>query len=851
MSKKSKSKPEKKGFVAAITEKLKPELPKVSTPEEIDAAVNEVAESSNESEFNKNKEALLEALKAEVSKLQKDLKDVENLKSQAESAKNAAVEERKKAEEQVKNLKTEKAILETDKANLTKEKEAIQSEYESAVKTIENADATATKTKSEAEAVAAKIKGDAETAAANTTAAADKKAGDIIDAANKERLKTIADTKLEATKSWEEECERLKVEFEKAAKERTDAAKAIRELGREKDDFDLDREAFEDEKAFVASQKEKFLKCSPAAVETLKLQLSEKEDLYEGLKQHYESLKKTFAENQALMDVLSINLKDASGSDRTVSLKEAAPEINEQLARYRDLKKVYGRYQNVSDIEALEKKAAQMEVLTTQNANLQLERDHFKEQCAAAARTGRELEIMRREVEATDALNKHLVQELESHKMALENRTGDVCPALTRVDEEADAKEFKNEVKKICKIKPLQDLKALVAHVKNYAGCKGGSDKERLYYTDNDIRAFLSGMAVSRLIILQGMSGTGKSSLPRIFAESISGFNKLVPVESSWRDRNELLGYYNDFNKKFNAKGFTIELYRSGKDVCAQIPTFIVLDEMNLARIEYYFSDFLAVLQKPDPNDWIIDLVASDMRTLPMDLSEDVVKNIKKQDPDAYEIWERIQRSRQGDTTAVVSDMDKQKLFAVLEKERSLVGARDLIDGRKVRVPENVWFIGTANKDESTFEISDKVYDRAQVVSLNSRGVEEKEYRITAKSFISVDQLQKLFNAAKADLDKKDSADINDRLKKLEDILIEKFDMAFGNRIYEQAKNFTAVFIAAGGSLVDALDYQISTKIWRKIESCDVEIDAFDSLQEVVKDYKATAKLLNKKLRTL
>ena len=107
-------------------------------------------------------------------------------------------------------------------------------------------------------------------------------------------------------------------------------------------------------------------------------------------------------------------------------------------------------------------------------------------------------------------------------------------------------------------------------------------------------------MAVSRLIILQGMSGTGKSSLPRIFSEAISGFNRLIPVESSWRDRNELLGYYNDFNKKFNAKSFTIELYRSGKERCREIPTFIVLDEMNLARIEYYFSDFLAILQEPD-----------------------------------------------------------------------------------------------------------------------------------------------------------------------------------------------------------------------------------------------------------
>ena len=109
----------------------------------------------------------------------------------------------------------------------------------------------------------------------------------------------------------------------------------------------------------------------------------------------------------------------------------------------------------------------------------------------------------------------------------------------------------------------LKSLSEIVSHVRNYAGSR--PDGKQLYYTENDIRAFLAGMAVSRLIILQGMSGTGKTRLPNIFAEAISGFNKLIPVESSWRDRNELLGYYNDFNKKFNAKSFTIELYRSSK----------------------------------------------------------------------------------------------------------------------------------------------------------------------------------------------------------------------------------------------------------------------------------------------
>lgn len=213
----------------------------------------------------------------------------------------------------------------------------------------------------------------------------------------------------------------------------------------------------------------------------------------------------------------------------------------------------------------------------------------------------------------------------------------------------------------------------MVSHVKNYAGSR--RKEEQLFYTENDIRAFLAGMAVSRLIILQGMSGTGKSSLPRIFSEAISGFNRLIPVESSWRDRNELLGYYNDFNKKFNAKSFTIELYRSSKDRCQVIPTFIVLDEMNLARIEYYFSDFLAILQEPDHDKWLIELVSSDMRTLPMELPDTLKQKMKNNEPTIYAIWEKIEKSRLGDLKSEISDEGKTELTTYLAKLGELTGA--------------------------------------------------------------------------------------------------------------------------------------------------------------------------------
>lgn len=475
------------------------------------------------------------------------------------------------------------------------------------------------------------------------------------------------------------------------------------------------------------------------------------------------------------------------------------------------------------------------------------ERDRYRAEATAARNATRELEVVRQEVAATNALNEHLLQELESHKTALESRTGDTCPSLTKVDNETEAEDFVADITARFSHKATDmDLKRLVDHIKNFAGSR--PNEERLYYTSDDIRAFLAGMAVSRLIILQGMSGTGKSSLPRIVSQAIYGFNRLIPVESSWRDRNELLGYYNDFNKKFNAKTFTIELYKSTKERCRSIPTFIVLDEMNLARIEYYFSDFLAILQEPDHEKWLIELVSSDMRTLPMELPETVKQKMKANKPKVYEIWERIEKSRQGDLKSETSDEDKEILTKYLAELGQLTGAKDLIDGRKIRVTDNIWFVGTANRDESTFEISDKVYDRAQVVSLNRKGIPEGTYPSTKACFITVEDLIKLFNDAKAS--SKYRTVVEQRLAQLDEVLMEHFDQSFGNRIVAQTLDFVSVFVAAGGTVEAALDYQVSTKIIRKIITND-DGEAFLKLLDVVKDYPETEHLIEKRLKKL
>lgn len=177
-----------------------------------------------------------------------------------------------------------------------------------------------------------------------------------------------------------------------------------------------------------------------------------------------------------------------------------------------------------------------------------------------------------------------------------------------------------------------------------------------------------------------------------------------------------------------------------------------------------------------------------------------------------------------------------------------MTGAKSLIDGRKIRVTDNIWFVGTANRDESTFEISDKVYDRAQVVSLNRKGVSEGSYTSTSEKYISVTKLEELFEAAIRG--NKLKAAVEEKLDALDQVLMEKFDLSFGNRIVSQTINFVAVYVAAGGRLEDALDYQISTKILRKVITSDDE-ETLLELQEAVSEYPETTRLLNKRLKEL
>lgn len=789
----------------------------LSPKEEEPVTKEELAASTNQAEFDEKKEALLQQVLDELTQW-------ENARSSAEKAAH-------EVQAVIEGLEKKKEELVRERDELQKQRDQLQKEHDEIQDGLKNAEKTVKDAAAKAESV---------------RTAADNYAADVRRTVDGERLKILKGAADEAKAAWQAQIEDLGRQIQDIAEREGALQEKQRRLERERRNVEDEKEALDELKEDLQKRKSRYDAASPVKMAVLETELADERSKYQALQERYQTLADRLESLQVLMDTVKTEIEDPEKGIRIASMNEVVSALQEFREKYEKLAAIYSRYPDDGAIAVLEEKAQKADSLERANEALEQERNRYREEVAAARNATKELEIVKQEVEATNALNEHLLQELESHKTALESRTGDTCPSLSKVDAETEERDFVDDIGRRTQRAAIASLRELVTHVKNYAGSRPA--EEQLYYTDNDIRAFLAGMSVSRLLILQGMSGTGKSSLPRIFSEAISGFNRLIPVESSWRDRNELLGYYNDFNKKFNAKSFTIELYRSSKERCREIPTFIVLDEMNLARIEYYFSDFLAILQEPDHDKWLIELVSSDMRTLPMELPDSVKVRMKKEDPLIYSIWEKIERSRQGDLKAETSDEDKEKLTSYLDKLGQLTGAKSLIDGRKIKVTDNIWFVGTANRDESTFEISDKVYDRAQVVALNRKGISEGKYTPANKKYISVSDLEKLFeNALRGNKTRKD---VEDRLNALDNILTEKFDMSFGNRIVTQTIKFVAVFVAAGGRLQDALDYQISTKILRKVITSDDE-EALLELEGATNDYQETQRLIRKRIKEL
>ncbi len=199
-------------------------------------------------------------------------------------------------------------------------------------------------------------------------------------------------------------------------------------------------------------------------------------------------------------------------------------------------------------------------------------------------------------------------------------------------------------------------VKEKINAIKEYIATKGFN------YEGNLIENFYLSLKSKPFVILAGTSGTGKTRLVKLFAEAIGAKMKLVPVRPDWSDSSDLFGH-TDLSGRFQS-GAIIDFIKQA-EWNNDTPYFLCLDEMNLARVEYYLSDFLSVIETRDRK------ANGEIETDPL------------VDVDYYK------------------DSDAKAKYG------------------RVFIPENLYIVGTVNMDETTFPFSKKVLDRANTIEFS------------------------------------------------------------------------------------------------------------------------------------
>ncbi|AST56490.1 atpase [Thermoanaerobacterium thermosaccharolyticum] len=309
------------------------------------------------------------------------------------------------------------------------------------------------------------------------------------------------------------------------------------------------------------------------------------------------------------------------------------------------------------------------------------------------------------------------------------------------------------------------NIKEEITNIKNYIRSRG------FLYDDNLIENYYLSLKTKPFLILAGISGTGKSKLARLFAEAIGAIAgnrrfKLVPVRPDWSDSTDLLGY-KDLNGRFHPGVLTTFVKDAMEN--PQKPYFFVLDEMNLARVEYYFSDVLSIIE-----------------------------------------------SRNKVNKTIVSD-------SLLNRE--LLDSASFSDYGDIYIPDNLYFIGTVNMDETTFPFSKKVLDRANVIELSDvdLGYAFEDVEEVLPKTLNNDFLRSDF------LTLKDCAVYDDIVYKTISILKEINNVLgyyrFGYRVRDEICFYT-IYNSIYGLMYfdDAMDYEILQKILPRINGSSISI---------------------------
>jgi 5-methylcytosine-specific restriction endonuclease McrBC GTP-binding regulatory subunit McrB len=316
-------------------------------------------------------------------------------------------------------------------------------------------------------------------------------------------------------------------------------------------------------------------------------------------------------------------------------------------------------------------------------------------------------------------------------------------------------------------------------------------------FEESAVSAFYVALKTKGFVILAGLTGTGKTKLPQLFCELITDkdYQKLfVPVRPNWRDSKPLVGYFNPIEGIYQST----ELLKLIEKACknwdngqVKLPFVVLLDEMNLARVEYYFADFLSILE---------------------------------------------------------SGRDKNSKYT---KEAILLhtsgGNCEVRDQKEIKLPPNLYFVGTVNLDETTYSFSPKVLDRAFVVEFWN--VDLENYPLRCNVRISDESRQHLRDLILEDLSRNGKflaydmeEDVPSAIRSLGDLygdlktlnkVLQEFGLHFGYRVvneialfFQNAVESMKMGIIRFESKKQILDHAILMKVLPKVHGNRSKVEA-------------------------
>lgn len=321
-----------------------------------------------------------------------------------------------------------------------------------------------------------------------------------------------------------------------------------------------------------------------------------------------------------------------------------------------------------------------------------------------------------------------------------------------------------------------------------------------IYYHRSVIEDFFALLRTNDLIILAGDSGCGKTNLVKSFAEAIGGKFFIIPVKPNWTSAEDLLGYYNPLEKKYVITLFLAALIEAESD--PETPYLICLDEMNLARVEYYFADFLSLLEerKHQPE---IYLYSDNEAAHTLEEYKTFLRLVDKVkfDHDSKQLNDFVDFLQDEEINSQLHKLcgfhEGDSLLNYHGKLRRILSGF-INTPSSIKFPSNIRIIGAINVDDTTHYLSPKILDRAHVMKFgNPFLMDLKAIKAEVEIFdgldisnpinLKIDQLG--IRKPYPELDDQD--ELEEVLKRLGRDFLSKLGVDFGFRTVRQAKNYS------------------------------------------------------------